>query len=133
MSSAAFTGPSTSENPVLIFDLDGTILSVNSFRLWVMYLLIGRFGLGLVRRAALTARTAAIMAGRKLLRQSHADTKRRLQRLWSEAVAHENHAVAEAGLLAGLKHAVRPMLQPVLALAGGETVDAVLTTAAVSE
>ena len=44
MSFADSPGRSTSKaDPVFIFDLDGTLISVNSFPHWVIYMLRGKF------------------------------------------------------------------------------------------
>ena len=76
-------------DPVWLFDLDGTLLEVNSFPLWVSQMLIGELPhLTLAARLSLSLRCAAAIAGRKVLRQSHVRFKRKLQRLWARTVMH---------------------------------------------
>jgi phosphoserine phosphatase len=134
MSSADSTGRSISDpDLVLIFDLDGTILSVNSFQSWVRYLLTGRFGLGTIDRALLTLRAAAVMARRKLMGLGHLETKRRLQMLWSHAVARESPPLAETGLLNVLNRQIRPGLEGVLSELRHGKAAAVLATAAAAD
>ena len=49
------------DTPLLIFDLDGTLLSVNSYPHWVRYLLTGRFdGLDKKERLAVSGKAAVI-------------------------------------------------------------------------
>jgi phosphoserine phosphatase len=134
MSSAAFPGPSTSaEDTVLIFDLDGTILSVNSFQTWVLHMARGPFGLPPAARGMVAGRTVATMVLRKILRHDHPTTKRRLQRIWGEAVARETSAVAETTLVAALMAKVRPNLSLVLEHVASGKPAAILATAAVAD
>jgi phosphoserine phosphatase len=135
MSSAGFPGHSISENkPVLIFDLDGTILSINSFPHWVWYMLFGSFG-GLTgwSRCLLFLRTATIMVRRKLLGRSHFVTKRNLQHLWAEAVCRDDQHIALHAFTALLRRRVRPNVEPLLKTLSTYNTDAVLATAAVSD
>jgi phosphoserine phosphatase len=121
-------------SPVLLFDLDGTVIDVNSFPIWVTDLLFARVEhLGLAGRISIATRTAAALAVRKLLRQSHSRFKRRVQRIWStvEAAAPAGHA-ADA-LVERLAGRVRPSLGVLLADVRGGGFDAVLTTAAAAE
>ena len=120
--------------PVLLFDLDGTVLDVNSFPIWVKELLLARVAhLGAGARVAVATRAAAALTARKLLRQSHAGFKRRVQRIWStvEAAAPGGHAAD--GLVERLAGRVRPNLGLLLAEVAGGGFDAVLTTAAAAE
>ena len=120
-------------DPILIFDLDDTILTLNSFRSFVLYLLRGSFALPPLTRARLTLATIAVMGRRRLLHAGHADTKRALQRLWSEAIAREVTPRAESLFVAELARAVRPSLVEVLDSVRSGTRDGVLTTAAAAE
>ena len=121
-------------SPVLLFDLDGTVIDVNSFPIWVKELLLARVGhLGIAGRLSVATRAAAALAVRKLLRQSHARFKRRVQRIWStvEAAAPAGHA-ADA-LVERLARHVRPNLGILLGEVVRGDFDAVLTTAAAAE
>jgi phosphoserine phosphatase len=115
---------STNE-PLWLFDLDGTIIDVNSFPLWVSEMLTSRVSVSL--------RAAAALAARKVLRQSHIDFKRRLQRLWAEAAPTGAADRALGALLERLMSHVRPSLETLLDDVRHERVDAVLTTAAAAE
>jgi phosphoserine phosphatase len=119
---------------VLIFDLDGTVLAVNSFQNWVRALLWGRFGgLSFAARLRLSLATLRVMLERKLLRRGHDDTKARLQALWSAALAQDMQQIGLQDLLSELVGTVRPVLQPVLADVTAQRCDAVLATAAAAE
>jgi phosphoserine phosphatase len=120
--------------PLLLFDLDGTVIDVNSFPIWVKELLLARGAhLGVAARLSVATRAAAALAVRKLLRQSHARFKQRLQRIWStvEAAAPAGHA-ADA-LVERLAGRVRPNLGTLLGEVASGGFDAVLTTAAAAE
>jgi phosphoserine phosphatase len=119
-------------DPVWLFDLDGTIIDVNSFPMWVKEMLVGHIPhLGFAARLSVSVRCAAAIAVRKILRQSHAGFKSRLQRLWADV------AVAETGtpgpFVERLIAHVRPSLQALLNDVAEGRVDAVLTTAAAAE
>jgi phosphoserine phosphatase len=119
-------------DPVWLFDLDGTLLEVNSFPLWVAQLLAG----GLPRlkgsaRISLALRCAAAIAERKVLRRSHVRFKRKLQRLWKEASADD--PAAAAPLVERLLTHVRPSFKALLADVAARRADALLTTAAAAE
>ena len=59
--------PSADSLPVLIFDLDGTILRTNSFPLWMVYLMIGRIPeLDLRQRVSLSMHTMRLLLLRKI-------------------------------------------------------------------
>src|SRR5260370_8298536 len=73
--------------PVLIFDLDGTILRINSFPLWVVYLAVGPIPeLDLRQRVSLSMHTMRLLLSRKIARLSHDDLQRRLQMVWQAAI-----------------------------------------------
>jgi phosphoserine phosphatase len=122
-------------DPVLIFDLDGTVLRVNSFPVWVRQLLLARFDhLSISARLTVAARTAGAVARRKLLRHDHATFKRALQGVWAEAMAGGRHELAAAGQVTRhLLPQVRDNLEPVLRAVADGRVDAVLSTAAAAE
>lgn len=135
MPSADSPGPSTSRpEPVLIFDLDGTILSVNSFPKWVMYLLRGSFpALNPFARLVLSLRVAALLAGRKILKHPHGPMKRQMQRLWQRATAADGARTSLDHLTAQLLATVRPNMHGLLEALRAQPVDAVLATAAAGE
>jgi hypothetical protein len=69
--------------PVLVFDLDETILRVNSFPLWVQFVIAGRLpGLGWRRRALLSLHAQRLVLWRKLGRLSHDALRWRLLLAW---------------------------------------------------
>jgi phosphoserine phosphatase len=121
------------DRPVLIVDLDGTVLSINSFRRWVLFLLRGRFpGIGRLARARLATATASLLLARRLHLVDHETLKRALQGLWQRATAFDQGA-AERAFLVELDGYVRPSLRPLLAaIAAGEH-DAILATAAAGD
>jgi phosphoserine phosphatase len=126
-------------DPVWLFDLDGTLLEVNSFPLWVSQILIGELPhLTFAARLSLSLRCAAAIAERKVLRQSHVRFKRRLQRLWTHAVVHASPAPDPsahvcAPFIERLLAHVRPSFEPLLGEVARGRIDAVLTTAAAAE
>jgi phosphoserine phosphatase len=117
---------------VLIFDLDGTTLGINSFPHWARHLLGARFaGLGPKARAGVVLRTACWLAARKLGLIGHEALKRGLQRGWAHATRHDARAADAYAAL--LQRHVRPALDDLLAAVAGGEVDAVLATAAAAE
>ncbi len=130
MSSSDFPGHLTSKaKPVLIIDLDETLISVNSFPLWAKYFLLGRFdSLTPAKRAVLRIKAAKIFASRKILKHSHAKTKRDLHKIWVAA----NDISAQDNLLSKLEQNIRPNMQKLLQLIATKEIDAVLATAAAS-
>lgn len=119
---------------VLIFDLDSTLLSVNSFPYWVRYLLYGTFGgLSACERMLLTIRTAKIMLERKLSGKTHYTAKRQLQALWSNALKTDNDHVALDNFCKVLGNYIRPNLAGIMKLAQENNIDSVLATAAAGE
>jgi phosphoserine phosphatase len=121
--------PGGDRNPVAIFDLDGTILRINSFPRWVLHLIAGRVPeLGLRRRLVLSLSCQWHLLLRKLRRMDHDTLLRHLQTAWRSAAARETGRF-EAKLL---RH-VRPNLAAVLEVVAAERVDAILATAAAEE
>lgn len=117
---------------VVILDLDGTVLSVNSFRLWVVHMLRARFPhLSAVRRLGIALAAGRLLVMRKAGLMGHETLKWQLQQLWRRAVAGES--TAEAALIDRLLSFVRPELSPVLAAVADGRMDGVLATAAVAD
>lgn len=121
-------------DPVLIFDLDGTILRINSFPIWALMLLLGRAPhLPWPERLALSVRVQRLLMRRRLHGVPHGVLMRELQAVWRDAVASDAEQRMAARLSARLLRLVRPVLRPVLDQLGDEQVDAVLATAAAAE
>jgi phosphoserine phosphatase len=122
--------PASSPSPVLVFDLDGTILGVNSFPRWAGFLMIGRIaGLGAATRARLAWDTAVLIGRRKLRRMSHDELARELEETWHRYAT----PVAVATFQARLHRHVRPCMRPILGLVAGGQMDAVMATAAAAD
>lgn len=118
---------------VFIFDLDGTILSINSFPLWARFMLVAPFAhLGLAGRLHLRCGTALALLRRKLRLSDHERLKWQLQRLWQGATFGDNGATQIALQHRLLRH-VRPDIQDHLDDVATAMVDAVLATAAASD
>lgn len=124
----------TKHEPVIVFDLDGTLLRGNSFRLWFLYLVVGRYPhLTSAQRAHLSFQALAIMVKRKLNFCDHVCAKRQLQKIWaSSLVSDRKHEVIER-LMGQLGKMVRPCFTSILKDVREKRVDAVLATAAAEE
>lgn len=120
-------------SPVLVIDLDGTLLAGNSFRVWAGYLLRGRFPhLGWTARTRVSAACALALGRRRLGLVDHDGFRTRLQQLWAQAIAGDGGA-SEQALHDDLVRDVRPVLRPVLERVADGRLDAVLATAAPAE
>ena len=125
--------PRPDARPVVVFDLDGTILTINSFPRWVLFLAMGRVpGLGARRRAALSVVAIALLLQRKLALIDHDEFMWRLQHAWRSACATRPQATL-ARFEASLLRSVRPNLAAVLELVASGQIDAVLATAAAED
>ena len=119
--------------PVLVFDLDGTILTVNSFPYWVLSLIGGRIrGLRAGRRVRLAVRAMGLLILRKLRRIDHAALLSGLQQAWWAIPSSATQSVV-APLQTILLRRLRPNLRPILQLVASDRLDAVLATAAAGE
>jgi phosphoserine phosphatase len=117
------------EEPVLICDLDGTILAVNSFPRWVSHIAFGRMPrLGLRERIRLSLRAQILLLRRKSGRIDHARFMRDIQHAWHDSVEADDERM-RALLLRRVRPALRPLLREI---AAGDR-DAVLATAAAGE
>lgn len=119
--------------PVLVFDLDDTILCCNSFPLWTLFLMTGRLrGVGAGRRALLSLRAASLLLWRKAGRLSHDEFQRGLQAAWQAATIGSD-ADLTSRFEAKLLRRVRANLRPCLDLVVERRLDAVLATAAAAD
>ena len=115
--------------PVVVFDLDGTILRCNSFPRWVRHLITGRLPvLSWRQRLGLSLDAMALLVRRKLGRMSHDAFMRRLQ-----GACQPLGTAAMNGFAASLLRQLRPNLTRVLELVREGQIDAVLATAAAAE
>ena len=121
------------QDAVVVFDLDGTVLAVNSFPLWAMAMIRGRFpGLPLWRRAMVSGLAIRALMARKAGMISHETLKWRLQRLWQDSSRGDNGA-AERDFADHVARFVRPELAAVLAAVASGRIEGVLATAAAAD
>ena len=119
------------DTPVLICDLDGTILRANSFPLWMLYLIGGPLPeLGFRARATLSLRAQQLLLRRKLGRIDHEHLMRETQAAWRNA---DDRDVASRHMPRLLRRLVRPVFEPLLRQIATGQIDAVLSTAAAGE
>jgi phosphoserine phosphatase len=119
--------------PVLIFDLDGTMLRRNSFPVWAAAMLGFRgHGLALRQRVILSFAVQRLLLDRKLRRLDHDSLMRGLQARWRVAAATPGATIAEH-LQTRLMRLVRPNLLPILRMIAEDTMDGVLATAAAGD
>jgi phosphoserine phosphatase len=117
----------------MILDLDGTILSINSFRVWSMFMVRGRFPhLGAGHRARVAAAAVGVLIQRKMGLTNHTELKCQMQTLWKTAIAGDDGA-CERRLIAELRAYVRPELVTTLAGIAQGKIDGVLATAAAGD
>lgn len=119
--------------PVLVFDLDGTILTVNSFPRWALDMLAGRVsGLPWRQRLRLSLATQSLLFGRKLGRANHDALLADLQDAWRTVCGEAAEAASSRFATRLLRH-VRPALGPILEYVARGDADAVLATAAAED
>jgi phosphoserine phosphatase len=122
--------PRDETTPVVIFDLDGTILHGNSFPHWVLFLTFGRLReFGFRHRVLLSLRSLLLLLRRRFFGTSHEEFLWHLQDAWRAASA-ERRGRALDRFETKLLRLVRPNFASVLQLVATERIDAVLATAA---
>lgn len=120
-------------DPVYVFDLDETVLTINSFPRWVTFLATGRArSLSLPRRLMMAGATAAALAERKLFKAPHARFKGKLQGIWKWGAGQAGAEALDGFTQAMLAHR-RDNLQDLVSQAANGRIDAILATAAVEE
>lgn len=118
----------------MICDLDETVLSVNSFRPWVRYLIMGHFGeMKTAERLELSCYVIWAMIERKLLKKDHAVIKGKLQKFWTQATVKDPAGLAQDWLLSDLASTVRPNLRSFLQWTAAGKQSVLLATAAAGE
>lgn len=125
--------PRPEQSPLLIFDLDGTVLRINSFPRWALHMATARVsGLGIGSRLRLALRAQALLVRRKLGRAHHDALLASLSAAWRGACGPAAEKAA-ADFAAGLLRYVRPELRAILDRVAQGEADAVLATAASQE
>ena len=120
-------------DPVLVFDLDGTVLRLNSFPVWVAFLALGGArGLPIGQQLKVTAQAVRSVILRKLRRIDHPILMRRMQELWQFATAGDNSAAAQR-LAKLLMRTTRRNLEPAIKLVSEGALDGILATAAAED
>lgn len=120
-------------DPILVFDLDGTVLRINSFPVWVAFLALGGArGLSMRQQLKVTAVAAQLVMLRKLGRTKHTALMRRMQELWQFATAGDGGASAQR-LAKLLLRTTRRNLDPAVKLVSEGALDGVLATAAAED
>lgn len=119
--------------PVLIFDLDGTILARNSFPVWAGTMLGLRGNqLGLRHHLALSLKVQRLLWQRKLGQLDHDGLLWQLQMLWQTATGIGGDNLGKS-LQATLVRMVRPNIRPILQLVADDAMDGILATAAAAD
>jgi len=109
------------DNSILIIDLDETLITCNSFTLWVKYCLFSN-------DLRLNFGTLWVMLQRKILRKNHAKTKNNLQKLWVKFASEKDLK----NLIAALQKKINPVFEDVLEDIQNGQVVAILATSAVA-
>lgn len=119
--------------PILVFDLDGTVLRINSFPVWVAFLALGGArGLPMGQQLKVTALVVRLVILRKLGRIDHTILMRQMQDLWRLATTGDGGAAARR-LAKLLSVTTRRNLQPAINLVSEGALDGVLATAAAED
>lgn len=120
-------------DPILVFDLDGTILDVNSFPLWALSMVACNVaGVPVLRRLRLSLAAQRLLLVRKMGRTGHDALLAGLQTAWQRGCGDAADAAAER-FAARLIRRVRPSLRPVLDRVASGEADAVLATASAED
>lgn len=118
---------------ILIFDLDGTLIPQNSFRLWTLFMLRARFPhLSARRRIAISGEVACLSLAKKTGLISHVAVKARLQQLWRCSTANDGGAAA-ATFSKELKALIRPEFRPLVEGVSAGKSDGIFASAAAGE
>lgn len=116
-------------DPILVFDLDGTLLRINSFPVWLSFLALG--GTWCRRQLFVSSKTLRLLMLRKLGRMTHATLLRETQTLWGVATAGNGKAVRR--LITLLSGTVRRNVRPALKLVSDGVLDGLIATAAAED
>jgi len=120
-------------DPVLVFDLDGTVLRLNSFPVWVLFTGLGGIrSLSLKQQFKLTRRVFSLLVARKLGRMNHEALLRHMQALWHFATGSDEGAATQR-LASLLVRNVRRNMPPAIKLVTDGAMDGVISTAAAEE
>lgn len=118
---------------IVIFDLDGTLIPPNSFRLWTLFMLRARFPhLSKRRRMAISSEVALLSLAKKCGFMNHVAVKARLQQLWRNSVESDG-GVAAATFANELKALIRPELRPFVGGVSAGQIDGIFASAAAGE
>lgn len=116
--------------PILVFDLDGTILDCNSFPAWALHLISGRVpGLPAAHRIALSRTSLGFVLKRRLGRIDHDRLMHGLQSAWAASGATDDTLTR---FVETMLRRVRPCLRPALDLVVSGA-DALMATAAAAD
>jgi len=120
-------------DPILVFDLDGTVLRLNSFPIWILFVGFGGIrSLSLKQQFRLTWRVLGLLASRKLGRINHETLQRHMQALWHFATAGDTDTSAQR-LATLLLRLTRRNMASALKLVTDGAMDGILATAAAEE
>ncbi len=120
-------------DPILVFDLDGTILDVNSFPRWALSMVTGNVaGVRARHRLRLSLAAQRLLLARKFGRADHDALMAGLQAAWQRACGDGGEKAA-GEFAARMLRRVRPGLRPVLERVARGEADAILATAAAED